>query len=174
MDRSPCSRSLTAFLLLSILAGVSCEGGTKVIAPGVPPPVSKDFLLSAPDTLSLVGYGSVIAPDLYRDFSPNAPSGNPLTAVVTFSLISASDFSANVTAAYVYVLNGNDVWKAVLQMQDPNQLPHDEVVLIAKNGPKWAPGTQATVVLGLMIQGRGFQLVNLGNVAIAIASRADG
>src|SRR5262249_1747001 len=148
------SESLTAFLLLLALAGMSCEGGTKVIAPGVPPPVSGEFLRAAPDTLSLVGYGSVIAPDLYRDFSANASSGNPLTAVVTFSLISASDFSGNVTAAYVYVLNGNEVWKAALQMQDPNQLPHDEVVLIAKDGPKWAPGTQATMVLGLIIQGR--------------------
>jgi hypothetical protein len=145
---------------------VSCGGGAKVIAPGVPPPASSDFLRAAPDTLSLVGYGSVVAADLYRDFSPNAPKGNPLTAVVTFSLISASDFSSEVTAPYVYVVNGNEVWKEVMTMQDPNQLPHDEVVLIARDGPKWGPGIQADVILGLVIEGRGLQFVNLGNVTI--------
>ena len=54
-----------------------------------------------------------------------------------------------------------------MQMQDPSQLPHDEVVLTARDGPEWAPGTQADVILGLMIHGRGLQFVNLGKVTVS-------
>jgi hypothetical protein len=167
MAKISSSKSLTIRLLILVLAGASCGEGTKVLAPALPPPVSNDHLRAAPDTLSLVGFGSVIAADVYRDFTPNSPSGHPLTAVITFSLISASDFSGNVAATYVYVLNGNEVWKSALQMQDPSTLPHDEVILTARDGPEWSAGTQVDVVLGLEIRGRGFQLVNLGNVAIA-------
>jgi hypothetical protein len=161
-------RALKSLSLFSwLLLGAGCEGSTKVvISTAAPPPVSAAFLRAAPDTLSLVGYGSVIATDVYRDFTPNAPSGNPLTAVVTFSLISASDFSKNVSAVYVWVLNGDQVWKSVMTMQDPNSLPHDEVVWIARDGPPWGAGTSADVVLGLEIEGRGLQLVNLGNVTV--------
>src|SRR5262245_35779661 len=162
------AESLTAYLMLWTLVGVGCEGGTKLLAPAVPLPVSIDHLRAAPDTLSLVGYQSVIAADLYRDFMPNSPpDGRPLTAVVTFSLISASDFSREVKAAYVWVLNGNEVWKAVMEMQDPNRYPHDQVVLIARDGPKWGPGIEVEVILGLTIEGRGLQFVKLPNETIA-------
>jgi hypothetical protein len=139
-----------------------------VVAPAVPPPESIDRLRAAPDTLSLNGYESIIASDLSRSFMPNAPpDGDPLAAAVTFSLISASDFSREVTAVYVWVVNGNEVWKEVMQMQDPNLYPHNEVVWIARDGPKWGPGIQVDVFLGLTIQGRGLQLVKLPSVTIA-------
>lgn len=158
---------LTPCLLLLSIALVSCEGGTKFLAPAMPPPISADALRAAPDTLSLVGYQSVITADLYRDFMPVAPpDGDPLVAVITFSLISASDFSGNVTGAYVWVVNGNEVWRAPLEMLDPSRYPHDEVVWRADGGPKWGPGIQVSVILGLMIEGRGLQLVRLPDATI--------
>jgi len=159
---------LTPCLLLSTIVLVSCEGGTKFLAPAMPPPISADALRAAPDTLSLVGYPSVIATDLYRDFMPTAPpEGNPLIAMITFSLVSASDFSGNVTGAYVWVVNGNEVWRAPLEMQDPIRYPHDQVVFLAQGGPKWGPGIQVNVILGLTIEGRGLQLVRLPDATIA-------
>lgn len=153
-----------ALTLALTLAG--CGGGnSKVLAPAVPPPASTDVLLAASDTLSLVGFPSVYALDLIRDFA--SPNGHPLTARLTFSLVSASDFSSQVSALYIWVVNGNDVWSAGMVMQDPNQYPHDEVVWIAQDGPKWAPGTQVQPVIGLQIRGRGLQLVKLPNATIA-------
>ena len=167
MTIGPLAKSLAPSLLLWAFLGLGCEGTTKVIAPAMPPPVSAELLRAAPDTLSLVGFGSVISADLYRDFTPSSPPGNPLTAEITFSLISASDFSSNVTSVYVWVLNSNEVWGAGLKMDDPSQHPHDEVVLIAGDGPPWAPGTQVDVVLGLVIEGRGLQFVKLPSATIS-------
>jgi hypothetical protein len=159
---------LTSYLLVLTIAFVGCEGGPKFLAPAVPPPMSANVLRAAPDTLSLVGFPSVIATDLYRDFMPMAPpDGQPLLAIITFSLLSASDFTGNVSASYVWVVNGDEVWGAPLQMQDPSRYPHDEVVLIAQDGPKWGPGIQVNVVLGLMIEGRGLQLVRLPDATIS-------
>jgi hypothetical protein len=157
---------LAACLLLSIMVLVGCEGGTKFIAPAVPPPMSADALRAAPDTLSLVGFPSVISTYLYRDFMPMAPpDGNALRAIITFSLISPSDFSENVTAADVWIVNGSEVWGAPLQMQDLGRA--DQVVLWAEGGPKWGPGIQVNVILGLTIEGRGLQLVRLPDATIA-------
>ena len=149
--------------LLILVAG--CESGNpKVLAPAVPPPASTEVLLAASDTLSLVGFGSVYALDLIRDFA--SPNGHPLTARLTFSLVSASDFSSEVSALYIWVVNGSEVWSAGMVMQDPNQYPHDEVVWIAQDGPQWAPGTQVEAVIGLQIRGRGLQLVRLPSATI--------
>jgi len=162
------SKSLAPYLLLWTTLGVGCGGGAKVIAPAMPPPVSIDQLRAAPDTLSLIGFPSVITPDLYRDFMPiSPPDGSPLTAIITFSLISESDFSKNVSAVYLWVLNGNEVWGAGMKMQDPSLYPASQVVWRADGGPKWGPGIQVDVVLGLVIEGRGLQFVKLPNVTIS-------
>jgi len=160
------SWKVTPCLLLWAVALASCEGGTQFLAPAVPPPMSADALRAVPDTLSLVGFPSVIATYLYRDFMPMAPpDGNALRAIITFSLISPADFSGNVTAADVWVVNGSEVWGAPLQMQDLGRA--DQVVLWADGGPKWGPGIQVNVILGLTIEGRGLQLVRLPDATIA-------
>jgi len=158
-------RKLTPCLLLMFVLA-SCEGGPQFLAPAVPPPLSADTLRAAPDTLSLVGFPSVIATYLYRDFMPTAPpDGQPMIAIITFSLISPSDFSGSVTAAYVWVVNGSEVWKAPLEIEDTGRA--DQVVLRADGGPKWGPGVQVNVILGLTIEGRGLQLVRLPDATIA-------
>src|SRR5947207_4186280 len=82
-----------ALVLLLALGGLGCEGGAKVLAPAVPPPVSIDVLRAASDTLTLNGYPTIVAPNLWRDFMPASPAdGEPLNAMATFYPISGPDF----------------------------------------------------------------------------------
>jgi hypothetical protein len=155
-----------ATLGLALALG-GCEGGTKVIAPAMPPPVSMDLLRVAPDTLTLNGYPTIVAPNLWRDFMPSSPpDGEPLAASATFYPISEPDFSNNVSAAYVWVVKGDEVWQAGMKSDDPTRYPHNEVVWIAGGGPKWGPGIQVDVIIGLMIENRGLQLVRSTGITI--------
>jgi hypothetical protein len=153
-------------MFVCILSCEGCKGGHDLIAPEVPPPISTDVLLAAPDTLTLHGNEIRVEPYLWRDFMPPSPSdGKPLIAAVTLSQSSEPNFPKTVTAADVWVISGNDTWKEVMQDEQPHY-PPSEVVWIARNGPKWGPGIQVDVVVGLMIENRGLQLVRVPNVDI--------
>jgi len=155
------------FVLVLALGGVGCQGGTKVLAPAMPPPVSIDLLRAASDTVTLNGYPTVVGLNLWRNFMPvSPPDGRPLVAVATFYPISESDYSRDVSAAYVWVVKGNDVWQAGMKKEDPAHYPHNEVVTIADGGPKWDPGIQVDVIVGLMIEDRGLQLVRQTGITI--------
>jgi len=153
--------------LMLVLGGAGCGGGTKVLAPAEPPPVSIDLLRAAPDSLTLNGYPTIVAPNLWRDFMPTSPTdGEPLSASATFYPISGPDFSKNVSAAYMWVVKGDEVWHAGMKSDDPTRYPHNEVVWIAGGGPKWGPGIQVDVIIGLVIENRGLQLVKSTGVTI--------
>jgi hypothetical protein len=159
--------SRKAFVLALALGGVGCNGGTKVLAPADPPPVSIDLLRAAPDTLTLNGYPTVLGLNLTRDFMPmSPPDGRPMTAMATFYPISEPDFAMNVTAVYAWVVKGNEVWGTGMTSEDPSHLPHNEVVWLAEGGPKWDPGIQVDVIIGLMIENRGLQLVRQTGITI--------
>ena len=131
----------TFWLLSAVLAVVGGCG-----SPTEPQPFR-----SAPDVLVVAGLPVSVKVQLFRDFMPTVPpEGRPLGGAVHLRVPGREDFPSIVRDAYLWVLNGDQVWFEVLRRQDDVSSPPDQVHFIPRDGgPRWGPEVFVDVVVGV-------------------------
>jgi len=145
-----------------------------------------------PDRVSIGGHAYRLTAELGRDFMPvTPPGGRPLMASLMLTSEDGSAFPASITADHVWVFNSSWVFTSSPSSPTPATSPASSAVwdtavietrraptagtpanameVVAFEGPKWDPGTRASVVLRLEVGGVGY-LIGLQNVEIKASS----
>lgn len=112
-------------------------------------PLSISELRRVPTTLTLGGRPVALKVVMWRSFTPTMPpvrDGLPLVAILTAS--------PAVRIEEAWFVRGGELWKPPeLEEQDandptlPNQPGSDVFRVVARGGPKWAPGGSVDVIV---------------------------
>ncbi len=114
----------------------------------------QDTLLTAPHCVEIEGRKYVLEAHLWRNFMPGpdiSSDGGPLTVIVWITALDSMPFPSSISADTVWVINGEEIWRAVLLDERP---PTSEVFKsgwVARGGPKWEPGASVTVIVRLIV-----------------------
>lgn len=108
-------------------------------------------LLSAPETVEIDGRQYVLETYLWRDFMPiSPPGGKPLMASIRVSAKDERAFPAGLKVDRLWVVSdAQQVWETELG-DDVRQPSASQLETVARNGPKWEPGTSVDVVIRLL------------------------
>jgi hypothetical protein len=148
-------------LMLILLAVCACKSP---LSPGL------DDLRSAPQAIVISGRAYTLETYLYRDFMPvSPPDGRPLTAIIRVSAEDRKPFPAALDADRIYVINGGDIWEAILPAESGSGDPSRQHQLekVARDGPKWGPGIYVDVVVRIVESGGKDHLLRASNQYIA-------
>lgn len=121
-----------------------------------------ETLNSAPKSLTVDGIELSLKSDLWRDFMPiTPPDGKPLIARIELRAQDERALPEQLNADAVWVLYEDQVWGARLT---ETQFEHDStrLVKVARNGPKFGPGENATVVVRIVYGDESYLLRNTG------------
>ena len=155
----PTKSKVLAVLSLLIVALGCGEDDSELVTPIVPP-IALEDLLTAGETIEFSGYSLSLATYLWRDFMPiSPPDGKPLIAVVQVAEKDREEVVPEVTAEYLWVINGKDIWATTFE--DEYRPPSSDYVIerTARDGPKWGPHISVDVVVGLKIDSGELQLL---------------
>jgi hypothetical protein len=134
-------RTLTALTATLVLHACGAQ------APTAPSPTD---LAAAPTRVVFAGTSLVLDAELWRDFMPvTPPDGRPLIAVLRVRTEDGSRVPAAVGADTVWLLSGGDTWSTTPREEQSRDDTAPAYELVARDGPKWAPGTAVDVVVRL-------------------------
>ena len=137
-------------MIATLLVVSACGKG---ISQPVVPHVPVTQLESAPDSLDLAGVRLVLWTNLWRDFQPIAPpDGKPLIALIRLAETDSMSIPSEVSPNYIWVLNGDQVWASRLSSENRPPTPEYQVERVARDGPKWGPGINVDVVVGIQVR----------------------
>jgi hypothetical protein len=106
-------------------------------------------LREAPTQVLVEGHSLIMETYVGRDFMPIAPpDGQPMVAVLRIRTADGRAFPSGVTAERVSVVQGEAVWTAPTVREAASQEP-GTLEVIAREGPKWQPGSKVDVVVYL-------------------------
>ncbi|HEX6371331.1 MAG TPA: hypothetical protein VF006_20600 [Longimicrobium sp.] len=106
-------------------------------------------LREAPTQVQVEEHSLIMETYVGRDFMPiSPPDGKPMVAVLRIRTVDGQPFPSGVTAERVSVVQGDQVWTAPTIKEHDSQEPHT-LEVIAREGPKWQPGTKVDVVVYL-------------------------
>lgn len=130
---------------LACVIGVGCG-----VASGPTAPDSASELTTSPTSVVIDGKPLTLRASLWRDFFPiSPPGGSPMIAVLQVQTGDGSPVPATVTADTMWLVRGTAVWSGTAREERPRQDTGPIYELVARDGPKWEPGTLADVVLQL-------------------------
>lgn len=144
-------------MMLAGLALCSCQSPT---SPGL------DELLAAPEEIVVSGRAYTLETYLYRDFMPvSPPDGRPLTAVIWVTAVDRNPFPSNIDADRIWVVNKGEIWEAKLSAGSSSGDPtrQHQLEKVARDGPKWGPGTYVDVVVRVVESGGKDRLLRASN-----------
>ena len=121
----------------------SCQANSQVSIP-----VTK--LQAAPTQISIAGRSYKIEAFVWRDFMPiSPPDGKPMIANIKLVAEDGNSVPSNLIPDKLWVIKTDDqqVWE--INFTDPPRLSGGTVEIVARNGPKWEPGTDIDVVVQL-------------------------
>lgn len=147
---------VSIILSLSI---ISCKDDSNPVE--VPKDIPLETLLAAPETLSVAGQNIHLSTYMWRDFMPiSPPDGKPLIAVVYIGTTDSTDISTEIDAGVIYVIKGNEIWRAYLQNEDyPSyQIPPRRLIKVARDGPKWQTQILVDVVVNVTYRNNNYLL----------------
>ena len=139
-------RTLSALALVACLA--ACGGRSE---PPAPASESAAALRLAPASASVGGRTYTLETYLWRDFMPGpemSAAGRPLLASVTVSSTDRSAIPVDLRVDGMWVVNGEEVWRATPREEQSREDP-TKVVVMAREGPLWGPGINVDVVVRL-------------------------
>ena len=146
-------------VVLGLFASLSC-GKLTVGTPA--------DLLAAPTSVTIDGQAVVLETFLWRDFMPvSPPDGKPLVAILRPVRADNGASPAGVRIDEVWVMFGSETWNHTIteeRVANPPAQTHYEAV--ARNGPKWGPGVNVTVVVRLIDAQFGDRLLRAVNQPI--------
>lgn len=89
---------------------------------------------------------------IWRDFMPVSPAdGLPMQAVITLVDVNGLDIPAEVGMERLWVISGAEVWEAKFSDELRHRASGDRMEKIARDGPKWEPGTVVNAVVRLTV-----------------------
>lgn len=152
-----------ALLAVGCLSGCDGSGG-HLLGPRVPG-LPKGAFETSPESLLVDGVRYEVNAFLWRDFMPTIPpGGSDLKAAVVITAPAGKTIPAGLHPLWLWVRNKDAVWGAAL-MQQQGTFP-DEIHVAARDGPKWGPGIEVDLVLGVMTPDAKLQLVAIRGVPI--------
>ena len=165
MHRPQLPRALSLVAALAALAACRpSPTGPRAGLVGAVPPVVR----AAGPSTAVAGHPVAITPALWRDFQPVSPAdGKPLIVVVRVAATDGATLPPAVTADSVWVILGDQAWSAAVVEEQPRAATGAELTVVARGGPKWAPGSRVDVVLRLRTNGGTPVYVGAPNQAIA-------
>ncbi|HEX9934915.1 MAG TPA: hypothetical protein VGB38_06925 [bacterium] len=116
---------------------------------------------TAADTVTVSGRQCYLQVYLYRDFMPIVPpGGNPLIAIINAIAEGPEAFPNNAVVDSLWIYSGDEVWVSILSEPgagDPSK--SNRITKVARNGPKWEPGTLADVFVRIVEDGKRIQFL---------------
>lgn len=87
---------------------------------------------------------------IWRDFMPVSPAdGRPMQAVITLVDANGLDIPAEVGMERLWVISRAEVWETEFSDERRHRASGDRMEKIARDGPKWEPGTPVDAVVKL-------------------------
>lgn len=128
-----------------VLLGACAAGPTDTVRGTLPAAVR-----TATTSAVLSGHTVAIDAYLWRDFQPIAPTdGKPLIATVRARTADGTSLGAGVSADSMWVIAGTEAWAARAVQEQARSATGPYLEVVARDGPKWAPGTHVDVVVRL-------------------------
>ena len=128
-------------VILSVLVATACSDATTA-------PRASSELLEAPTAVSVGTRSLVLEPFVYRDFMPGGPvGGTPMIAGLRIRATDGAPLPRTLRADSVWVVAGPHVWATLAgehRFSDTAPFTYESV---ARDGPKWAPGTHVDVIV---------------------------
>jgi hypothetical protein len=143
-------RVLKYIPILLIFALASC----KDMGVDVPPELSLQTLLTAPETVVVQGKALTLSSSLWRNLMPTTDNtGSPLIAVVYIQTVDSTQFPASVSADAVWIVQDQVIWRSYFADEDPPQGEQRPYRLwrIARNGPQWSPDHPVDVIVRILV-----------------------
>ena len=145
-ERGKVMNRILAFCFIFIFFSPLMAGGKKSKETDV------KKLLSSPDTVVVHGQKLVLNTYLWRDFMPiSPPNGKPLQATIKIVPVEDEYIKSTIDADQVWMIHGSEIWNERLEDVRKPQ-PENRIRVLEKvcrNGPKWDPGSEVTVVVRL-------------------------
>jgi len=141
------------------LSFISCKDDSNPVE--VPKEIPLETLHAAPETLSVAGQNIYLSTYMWRDFMPiSPPDGKPLIAVVYIGTTDSTDISTEIDADVIYVIKGNEIWRAYLHKEEfPSyQNPPRGLIKVARDGPKWQTQILVDVVVNVNYRNNNYLL----------------
>jgi hypothetical protein len=132
-------------LTVGLVLATACSSPDSTVAPRDP----AEFR-GVPTTTAIGGLTLSLEPYLWRDFQPSSPpNGKPLVAVVRLHAVDGTAIPTSVRVAGLWIVNGGDVWTASPREQQLRIPGASTFEVVARDGPKWGPGIDVDVVVGV-------------------------
>ncbi len=160
--------SLLRILLLVVfatapLALVLC-GCTTGVTDDLPPPLTPATLRSAPSSVELDGRSYELESHVWRDFMPPVPpEERPLTVLV--QIREKLGRPVGIEATRLWVFHEDGVWETKFS-DEPRPTPPELLEKIARDGPKWKPGTPVDVAVLLVAPNGRSRVVGVQGLSI--------
>ena len=133
-------RALTAVVMLA----VACTPESTVA------PRDPAELRVAPTTVVVGGTALSLDADLWRDFQPiSPPNGKPLVGIVRIRSVDGASVPSSTRVVGLWVVNGDNVWTSVPREEQQRTPGAKEFDVVARDGPKWGPGVDVDVIVGV-------------------------
>lgn len=152
--------------IIAALALLGCSGNA---GPDTNPALAAR-LRKAPTSVQVGEATLTLSAALWRDFEPPAqPGGSPLIGSFTISTQNPAIYP-QVTFDALWVVNGTMVWSATLE-NNPLADPAPGMILkMARNVPKWTPGTTGDVIAQVGLTDGSSRLIRVAGVLILSAN----
>ena len=139
-------RFLIGIALAAIVApGCAAAGRTPAVAPRPGSDVAR-----IPERVSLAGKTLTVEALVWRDFQPiTPPGGSPLMATVRIKAADGTQVPASLRAEALWVVADGKTWTPPAIEEQPRAQTAPDYGVMARNGPKWEPGTAVDVVVRL-------------------------
>ena len=159
-----------ALFVVGLLFVLSCNSNPEDDS-GVGPGIPETVINAAPAmaTVAQVDYIAKVYP--YRDFMPGR--GQAERGLIAIAQICRGDLLAiprDLHLKHLWVFQGRECWSAKLGEEQEDFGSGVCRVAIAREGPKWEPGSKVDVVIGFVIGDSGMYIVRTATTEI---ERAD-
>ncbi len=115
-----------------------------------PPDITVEQLLSASDTIYLNTKKIFMTTYIWRDFQPiSPPDGKPMNIIIYINSSDSSSIQGSYDADAIWVVYCNQIWKSWLSDEPQASNEKNQIVKIARNGPKWGPNAYVDVIVRL-------------------------
>lgn len=141
--------------LLSLIAALGIVACSSRSEPPAPVGESAAQLRLVPATAVVGGRTYQLESFLWRDFMPGpdvGSNGRPLIATVRVGTSDKSLMPVDVVVDGMWVVNGDEVWRATPREEQPRSEP-TKFEVVARDGPRWGPGITVDVVVRLRASG---------------------
>ncbi|MGJ3244634.1 MAG: hypothetical protein ACFE0I_00965 [Elainellaceae cyanobacterium] len=145
------SKTVSKFLIVVVLTTgllLSCQ-----VVFGLNGRISLLQLQSAPEMVDIDGHTYVLETNLWRDCMPTmSPGDRSLIALIRITATTSPEFPSSVRADRLWLIRDERIWETVFSDEPRPDGAHrpNQREAIARNGPRWEPGSRVDAVVRLV------------------------